>query len=146
MNIKIMSRVEFEKLLNTSFPEETVVISFSDTLGTSIDFHDFSARLFTVVLDDLEYDELEEQGLDLETYFPEADELAQFVCEAVVNKREIICQCEYGQGRSAGCAAAILEAMCGRGIEVFSDYRYYPNKIIYNKLVKSIKTCMAKIK
>ena len=47
---------------------------------------------------------------------------------------DIICQCEYGQSRSAACAAAIKEHFEKSGIEVFADYRYYPNQLIFNKL------------
>ena len=36
--------------------------------------------------------------------------------------------------RSAACAAAIREHFYGDGIEVFADYRYYPNQLVYNKL------------
>ena len=49
---------------------------------------------------------------------------------------DIICQCEYGQSRSAGCAAAILEHFQGNGITIFRDYKYYPNKLIFNKVSK----------
>ena len=47
---------------------------------------------------------------------------------------DIICQCEHGQSRSAACAAAIKEHFEKSGIEVFADYRYYPNQMIFNKL------------
>ena len=40
---------------------------------------------------------------------------------------------EYGQSRSAACAAAIREHFMG-GIEIFANYRYYPNQLVYNKL------------
>ena len=46
----------------------------------------------------------------------------------------IICQCEHGQSRSAACAAAIKEHFEKSGIDIFADYRYYPNQLIFNKL------------
>lgn len=98
MDIKIMSRSEIEKLLETQFPVGVDVISFSDTeCDEKIDFRGLPERVFEITVDDLEFDELE----------------------------------EYGQGRSA---TAILEAVSREGITIFSDYRYYPNKLIYNKL------------
>ena len=39
-----------------------------------------------------------------------------------------------GCARSAACAAAIREHFYGEGIEIFADYRYYPNQLVYNKL------------
>ena len=136
MTIKIMSRQEIEELINTGFPFGIDVISFSDTTDNSvIDFGEFPERLFTVKVDDFDYEELEEHGLTIDTYFPEAEELAEFIKQSITSNKDIICQCEYGQGRSAGCAAAIMEAVYGNGIGIFSDYRYFPNKVIYNKLI-----------
>ena len=51
-----------------------------------------------------------------ETYLAEADELATFIYEAREVGRDIICQCDYGQSRSAACAAAILQHFEKRGI------------------------------
>jgi hypothetical protein len=51
-----------------------------------------------------------------------------------------VCQCEYGQSRSAACAAAIKEYYDHDGISIFADYRYYPNQLIFNKLLDALKT------
>lgn len=139
MKVHIMSRAEIEELIKHDALFGVDVISFQDTNDMKkIDFRGLPHRVFSVALDDLEYDELESEGLTYDTYFPEADDLAQFIREAITSNREIICQCECGQGRSAGCAAAILEAVYNKGIEIFSDYRYFPNKVIYHKLVDKI--------
>ena len=82
---------------------------------------------------------LDEYGQSYETYFPEVKELSQFVHSAVADGMDIVCQCEYGQSRSAACAAAIREHFFGDGIEVFADYRYYPNQLIFNKLRAALK-------
>lgn len=134
-----MSRKEIEKLIMKGFPKNADVISFRDTEDTTVlDFHGLPKRVFSIAVDDMEYDELGEYGMSFEAYFPEVGELAQFIREAIAADRDIICQCEYGQGRSAGCAAAILQALYGTGISIFSDYRYYPNKLIYNKLIEKL--------
>ena len=139
MKVQIMSRAEIEELIKHDALFGVDVISFQDTNDMKkIDFRGLPHRVFSVALDDLEYDELESEGYTYDTFFPEADELAQFIREAITSDREIICQCEYGQGRSAGCAAAILEAVHNNGIKIFSDYRYFPNKVIYHKLVEKI--------
>ena len=52
---------------------------------------------------------------------------------------DIICQCDYGQSRSAACAAAILEHFERNGISIFADYRYYPNQLVFNKVLKALK-------
>ena len=58
---------------------------------------------------------------------------------AKANGRDIICQCDYGQSRSAACAAAILQHFEGRGIDIFADYRYYPNQLVYHKIFDALK-------
>jgi len=50
----------------------------------------------------------------------------------------IICQCEEGISRSAATAAAILEFYERKGITVFSDYRYNPNKFFYNSIYRCL--------
>ena len=87
--------------------------------------------MFTVVVHDLDLTALPDVGLDYDTYMPEADALAAFICQARSDGLDILCQCEYGQSRSAACAAAILEYFNGTGTSVFADYRYYPNQVVY---------------
>lgn len=140
MNITIMSRNEIEKLIAQGFPSNTAVISFRDTDDNSvIEFKGLPKYLFELKIDDIYFEELDEFGLNPSTYFPEAEKLAQFIKLVVTQNLDIICQCEYGQSRSAACAAAILEVYEGNGISIFSDYRYYPNKYIYNKLFAKLK-------
>ena len=140
MNITIMSRNEIEKLITQGFPSNTAVISFRDTDDNSvIEFNDLPKCLFEIKIDDIELDELNEWVLNFSTYFSEAEKLALFIKSVVMQNMDIICQCEYGQSRSAACAAAILEVFEGNGISIFSDYRYYPNKLIYNKLFEKLK-------
>ena len=64
--------------------------------------------------------------------------MAEFIYSAETEGYDIICQCEYGESRSSGCAAAILEHFYKNGISVFADYRYYPNQVIYHKVLESL--------
>lgn len=88
---------------------------------------------------DIDIEILEDYGLTFETYFPEASELAEFIIKAENAGLNIICQCEYGQSRSAACAAVILEYFYHNGISIFADYRYYLNQLIFNKLLNALK-------
>jgi len=97
------------------------------------------SRVFPVAIHDIDIEILSDYGLTFETYFPEADELARYIIKNIAQGYDLICQCEYGQSRSAACAAAIKEHYDKRGIEVFADYRYYPNQLIFNKLLASLK-------
>lgn len=55
----------------------------------------------------------------------------------------MICQCEHGQSRSAAVAAAIMEFRSRRGITVFAHDSYYPNKVVFRKVLEALKNAGA---
>lgn len=145
MNISIFSKEQMLRKLNTGKKlEDTAVISFYDppnvkgVRATPIDYKDKTDMLFQVAVNDIDIEVLSEYGFTYETFFTEAEELAEFIKEAKDKKMNIICQCEYGQSRSAACAAAILEFYESKGISIFADYRYYPNQLIYHKVIDAL--------
>lgn len=145
MNVYIYSRMAMEKLLKEDVPEDTVIISFYDPPGKSgmvakapVNYSGKVENVFQVALYDIDLVVLPKYDLTYETYFPESDELAEFIFRAKEKGMDIICQCEYGESRSSGCAAAIMEYFYGRGIEVFADYRYYPNQLVYHKMYEAL--------
>lgn len=144
--IEIMSRKKVEQLMTDGFPDNVAVISFYDPKSNRtpkdyapIDYSNVCGRVFSVAIHDIDIEILPDYGLTFETYFPEADKLAQYIIGSVTEGYDIICQCEYGQSRSAACAAAIKEYYDKNGIEIFADYRYYPNQLIFNKLLCALK-------
>lgn len=143
VTVLIYSRKEIENIIaNGEFPDETVVISFCSPpsdYSERVEYRDVCNNVFYLELEDLDIDELEEKGYTYETFFPKAKKLAKFIDRAVRFKKQIICQCEYGQSRSAGCAAAILEYYYHNGISVFTDYKRYPNRIVYHKIYDALK-------
>lgn len=147
MKVTIYSREEMEQLLDGGFPAQTAVISFSDPpVSVDVDSGSFSMnfdekveRLFQVEVLDIHFDELKEYEIDYEDFLSEAEELAQFIVDTKVDGWDIICQCEYGQSRSAGCAAAILEFYYNNGISIFADYRYCPNQMIFHKVYDALR-------
>lgn len=147
MKVSIYSRKAVEELLKNDFPKNTAVISFYDPpnirtgeISKPVDYKGKSELLFTAAVHDIDIDILEDYGLTFDTYFLEAESLAEFIRRAHNDGLDIICQCEYGQSRSAACAAAILEHYCKDGISIFADYRYYPNQLIFNKVKKALKS------
>lgn len=146
MNVTICSRKAAEELLRTGFPPRTAVISFYDPPSPRDpsptpppDYSGRAERVFPAAVRDLDLSYLEEEGLSFETYFPEAAEMADFIRTAHADGLDILCQCQYGQSRSAARAAAILEYFDGTGISVFADYRYYPNQVVYNKVYDALR-------
>lgn len=143
MKVSIYSRAAMEELLSKGTLRGVAVISFHDPVGhgrrsgagyAPIEFTGRCERVMKIAVHDLDPDALPDFGLSVESYFPEAMTLAAFIYEAVDEGLDIICQCEYGQSRSAAAAAAILEHLERRGIDIFADYRYYPNQLVFNKL------------
>ncbi len=145
MKVDIYSRKAIEKLLQNNFPKNAAVISFYDPVnprtGESdkpVDYSHTANRVFTIAIHDIDLEVLQKYGLTYDTYFPEADDLAKFIYSAYNDNLNIICQCEYGQSRSAACASAILEHFYHNGISVFADYRYYPNQMVFHKVFDAL--------
>ena len=123
-------------LIEKGIPNNTAIISFSDTEEDYIDFPEgtdvlkvafYDVRPHTVSKD--HYDKI----------LPQAKDIAEYVYKKMKENKDIICQCDYGISRSAGLAAAIMEAYSLKGIEVFADYRYTPNQFVYNKVLKELR-------
>ena len=147
MTVKIYSRKVVEALLSKGNLENSAIISFHDPVGRGrrcledyqpIDFTGKCDRVMQIALHDLDPEALSDFGLTVDSYFPEADALAEFIYKAKEGGLDIICQCEYGQSRSAGCAAAIMQHFSKNGIDVFIDYRYYPNQLVYHKVFDAL--------
>lgn len=143
MKITIHSRKSIEKLINASFPENTVIISFYDPPAEgekprAVDFSRWEEQVFQIPLGDISYDAVAEHKVSYGTYFTESEELAGFILKAAREGRDIICQCEDGQSLSAGCAAAIHEYLFGDGVFVFADYRYAPNQMVFHKVYNAL--------
>lgn len=147
MKVEIYSRKAIEALLQNGFPKKVAVISFYDPPSKRtgkalppVNYSGKAERIFTVPIFDIDIEILKDYGLTFDTYFPEVDSLAGYIHNAHRDGLDIICQCEYGQSRSAACAAAILEYYYKNGISIFSDYRYYPNQLIFNKIKTALDT------
>ena len=145
MDVKIYSRSAIKELIQNGFPKNTAVISFFTPKSSCrlveerVCYDGVCERVFFVGIPDIDIEILGDYGYTYDTYLSDADSLARFICKAHADGLDIICQCDFGQSRSAACAAAILQHFEGRGIDVFADYRYYPNQLVYNKIFDALK-------
>lgn len=129
MNIEICSRRTAEKLLQGDFPAHTAVISFYDPGGKpQVNYSSATNHVIHIALG------------DFQTEIPEVDRLAEFIYKAKAEGLNILCQCELGHSRSAGCAAAILEHFYGRGNTLLDDDRYYPDQMVYDSVLEALET------
>ena len=144
MKISIHSRKSIGELILNGFPANTAVISFyTPSRGkfkeNPVNYHGVCDKVFYVAIPDIDIEILADYGYSYDTYLAEADAIARFIYETKSNSLDIICQCDYGQSRSAACAAAILQHFEGHGINIFADYRYYPNRLVYHKIFDALK-------
>lgn len=143
MKVNIHSRSSIGELIQNGFPENTAVISFftpnKDKLKENpVNYQGVCDKVFYIGVPDIDIEILADYGYTYESYLAQTDELAKFIYEAKANGHDIICQCDYGQSRSAACAAAILQHFEGRGIDIFADFRYYPNQLVYRKIFDAL--------
>ena len=134
VSVAIYSRNFFEDyLIPESFFKNTAVISFYDPDKYNNDkkykLVDYSGKADSVLYIPLD---------DFQTKLPEAEKIAEFVYSAKSRELQIICQCESGQNRSAGCAAAILEHFNQAGNSIFSDDRYHPDEMVYYAVLDAL--------
>lgn len=133
MRISIYSRKSIEFLFDSSFPEKAAIISFydpdrynNDKNYTLVDYSDKTDNVLYIPLD------------DFQTELPEAEKIAEFVYSAKSKEMQIICQCESGQNRSAGCAAAILEYFNHSGDFILNNHRYHPDEMVYYAVLDAL--------
>lgn len=133
MKIDIYSRNSIEHLFHKNFPRNTAVISFYDPDRYNNDkkykLVDYSGKADSVLYIPLD---------DFQTKLPEAGKIAEFVYSAKSKERQIICQCESGQNRSVGCAAAILEHFNQAGDSIFKNNRYHPDEMVYYAVLDAL--------
>lgn len=144
MKVQIYSKEALRELTQGEYLENTAVISFYTPRRahrpeeTRLALENLCDRVFYVGIPDLDRSVLPEYGYSEETYLKETHALAAFIHQAYRDGFDIICQCDYGQSRSAACAAAILQYYQGRGIDIFADDRYYPNQLVYHKVFDAL--------
>ena len=136
MKVSIHSRSSIYDLIEKGIPQNTAIISFADTEDDYVEFPKGTDVLLIPFYDIRPYTIAKSHYNKI---LPEAKMIAEFINQKHREKKNIICQCDYGISRSAGCAAAILERWGKNGIEIFADYRYSPNQFVFNKVLKELK-------
>lgn len=153
MTVKIMSRKDLMELAKEPFSADVAVISITDSDDEDVVLPHQPEQLLRLKFDDVS-DEIFEQLLGRKPTIAEmrrissrfhmisnaqTKQIADFIISRN-NTGSLICQCEYGQSRSAAVAAAVEEYYHRRGVHIFADPRYYSNKYIFRKLLRSLRT------
>ena len=142
MKVDIYPKIIALKMIASGFPSNTAVVSFYTPINNDdrnkVDYSGVCTDVFYVAAPDIGLESLEDYGYTPDTFFAEVDALAEFIYEAKEKGYDIICQCEFGRSRSAACAAAIMEYFEKRGNDVFSNDKYNPNQLIYQKVLGAL--------
>lgn len=139
-NIIILSRNQIEKLALSPFLPNTALVSVRDT-GDDVPKLKYRPLWFLqLVVDDISSDESEDYKEKEYTLFNEqtARQIADFIICHKDKAETIICQCEYGQSRSAAIVAALSEFFWKSGIDIFADDRYFPNKLVFRLTLQAL--------
>ena len=153
MKILIKSRAAVEKMALTPFAEHTALISIGDANWCFAELKHKPEFLLQIAFDDVDsdviVDELGRKPFEEERQKHEikykmfSDEQADLVASFYHSHKDsistLICQCEHGQSRSAAVAAAILEYRSRKGIMVFMHEKYFPNKMVFRKVLHALK-------
>lgn len=159
MKIEIHSLESLEALAERPFAPHTSLISIGDTGTEPPVLRNNPDHILWMTFEDITLQEVKEEfnlpesisssDKKLIEYLrahnvhiisdKQAQQIAEFVLLHQSETDVLICQCQYGQSRSAGCAAAIIEYFNGNGITIFADDRYYPNKLVYRKVLEKLK-------
>ena len=144
MKVGVCSRMIAADLIKKDFPKNVSVISFYTPLRGPepnrfrVDYSEVCDHVFYVGIPDIDESSFDEYGYSEETYIENASELADFIFDAKENGRDIICQCDFGRSRSAGCAAAILEYFYGCADKIFLNDKYCPNLMVFEKVFSAL--------
>ena len=140
------------ELAKEPFPDDVAVISITNSEYENVALVHQPEHILRLKVDDVS-DEIYEELLGRKPSVREMHQIAsrfhvltnaqtQQMADFVLrmgNKGTLICQCEHGQSRSAGVAAAVMEYYSRKGITVFADARYYPNKYVFRKLLHTLR-------
>lgn len=159
MKIEIHSLKSIEARAMQPFAPHTILISIGDTDEEPPRLQNEPDHILRLTFDDITLQEVKEEFklpqsvtssdvalielLRIKNIHIFSDEQArqigEFVLRHISETEVLLCQCHYGQSRSAGCAAAVTEYLNGNGIDIFADDRFYPNKLVYRKVFEALK-------
>ena len=144
MKIEIHSIQSLKKRAHKPFAPDTALISIGD-FGTELPSLEYKpAHILRLEFDDVTLSEIdyESSGRYAFRLFSEdqANQIADFVYRYWESCETLLCQCHYGQSRSAA-VAAIKEHFYHNGIEIFADEqeRYCPNVYVFRLTLRALR-------
>ena len=145
MKVEIHSIQSLKRLAHKPFAPDTALISIGD-FGTELPQMEYKpAHILRLEFDDVTLSEIDYESSERYAFrlFSEeqANQIADFVYRYWESRGTLLCQCHYGQSRSAAVAAAIKEHFYHNGIEIFADEkeRYCPNVYVFRLTLRALR-------
>ena len=138
MNIRVMSRSDFEKYAVEKHENRSIVISITslDESLVTLSEDDLSKNNITAIIpvkaNDTDKDEFGALTNQDATF------IAEFIKSYYTPEITIIVHCGAGQSRSAGVAAAILKHYTNDDKQIFNNRRYTPNMLFYRRVLTAL--------
>jgi predicted protein tyrosine phosphatase len=127
ISIDVLSREGLLEYANVPWKPGSALISIGDSDGSMPTILHWPRRFLRLEFDDI--------ALEM------AEKTARFILQHLEETKLLVCQCEYGQSRSAAVAAATTEYLLpGCGQKYFDDViRYSPNIRVYSKVLEQLR-------
>lgn len=145
MKVEIHSIQSLKRLAHKPFAPDTALISIGD-FGKELPLLEYKpAHILRMEFDDVTPSEIDCESSERYAFrlFSEeqANQIADFVYRYWESRGTLLCQCHYGQSRSAAVAAAIKEHFYHNGIEIFADEqeRYCPNVYVFRLTLRALR-------
>ena len=145
MKVEIHSIQSLKRRAHKPFAPDTALISIGD-FGKELPLLEYKpAHILRMEFDDVTPSEIDYESSERYAFrlFSEeqANQIADFVYRYWESRGTLICQCHYGQSRSAAVAAAIKEHFYHNGIEIFADEqeRYCPNVYVFRLTLRALR-------
>ena len=145
MKVEIHSIQSLKQRAHKPFVPDTALISIGD-FGKELPLLEYKpAHILRMEFDDVTPSEIDYESSERYAFrlFSEeqANQIADFVYRYWESRGTLLCQCHYGQSRSAAVAAAIKEHFYHNGIEIFADEqeRYCPNVYVFRLTLRALR-------
>lgn len=145
MKVEIHSIQSLKRRAHKPFAPDTALISIGD-FGKELPLLEYKpAHILRMEFDDVTPSEIDYESSERYAFrlFSEeqANQIADFVYRYWECRGTLLCQCHYGQSRSAAVAAAIKEHFYHNGIEIFADEqeRYCPNVYVFRLTLRALR-------
>ena len=150
MKVEIHSIQSLKRRAHKPFMPDTALISIGDFRTELPQLEYKPAHILRLEFDDVTLSEIGYEPISGNVFRPFSEEQANQIADFFYRHKEdcgtLLCQCHFGQSRSAAVAAAIKEHFDHNGIEIFADKqeRYRPNVYVFRLTLRALRNRAAK--